>query len=626
LHSPQSLPHRLQQDLLAFPVSARLRTQSAPHLFMLSGLSESTPVLNLHLFLARLAHALAQVDSCGQVVVCGPLSGTLEQYCQQHELTSLQDQLDLRGVLEWGKSQEQAQYLWCCELDALPLPDIVERAMEIFVANPKAGLVVPMEKYSNGTIRAGYASLERDTGLAGAPADHPAYGYRRTVEATSSQLVIIKMIALSQLDISEMSAYHTPQYQLTELIWQLKDQQYEAIYDAAVCYEHDQAYPDLTALALDSCYFYKRWHPTFAPVQQPTVLVIDATLPMYDEDSGSLRIYTLLKVWVSLGYRITFFPDNLDGQFKYRHALEALGIEVFHGKYSLADAMAQRQFDFAFICRVDIGHRYIPFVRFLSPQTVIFYDTVDIHYIREQRQAEIENNPKLAASAQATKRKELSNCLLADRVITVTADDAHHLQEELPHLDYSVIPNIHQQHPLPETGFEQRDGLVFIGNYNHHPNDDAVYYFVEKVLPKVHARLPDVCLYLIGSYMKDKMKALASDTIKVVGWVDEVEPEFAKRRVFVSYLRYGAGMKGKLGQALSLGLPVVSSSIGAEGMGLVGEEMALIADNPDDFADAVCRLYSDSVLWEKLSRQGREYIEQHFGETAVREKLRALLV
>jgi len=354
--------------------------------------------------------------------------------------------------------------------------------------------------------------------------------------------------------------------------------------------------------------------------------VIDATLPMYDEDSGSLRIYTLLKVWVSLGYRITFFPDNLDGQFKYRHALEALGIEVYHGKHSLADAMAQRQFDFAFICRVDVGHRYIPFVRFLSPQTVIFYDTVDIHYIREQRQAEIENNPKLATSAQATKRKELSNCLLADRVITVTADDAHHLQEELPHLDYSVIPNIHQQHPLPETGFEQRDGLVFIGNYNHHPNDDAVYYFVEKVLPKIHARLPELCLYLIGSYMKDKMKALASDTIKVVGWVDEVEPEFAKRRVFVSYLRYGAGMKGKLGQALSLGLPVVSTSIGAEGMGLVGEETALIADNPDDFADAVCRLYTDAVLWEKLSRQGREYIEQHFGETAVRETLRELLL
>ena len=620
-HSLQTLPHQLQKDLLAFPVSARLRTQSAPHLFILSGLTESTPVLNLHLFLARLNHT----DSYGQIVVCGQLNSELEQYCQQYQLITLQDQLELRAVLEWGKSQEQAQYLWCCQLDALPQPDIVERAMEIFATNPKAALLVPMEKHSNGTIRAGYASLERETVLAGAPADHPAYAYRRTVDATSSQLVIIKKTALSQLDLSRMSAYHTPQYQLTELIWQLKEQQYEAIYDAAVCYEHDQAYPELTALALDNRYFYERWHPTFISAQQATVLVIDATLPMYDEDSGSLRLYTLLKIWASLGYQITFFPDNLDGQFKYRYALEALGIEVYHGNYNLADAMAQRQFDFAFICRVDVGHRYIPFVRFLSPQTVIFYDTVDIHYIREQRQAEIENNPKLAASAQATKRKELSNCLLADRVITVTADDAHHLQKELPHLDYLVIPNIHQQHSGAETGFEQRDSLVFIGNYNHHPNNDAVYYFVEKVLPKIHARLPEVCLYLIGSYMKDKMKALASDTIKVVGWVDEVEPEFAKRRVFVSYLRYGAGMKGKLGQALSLGLPVVSTSIGAEGMGLVGEETALIADNPDDFADAVCRLYTDSVLWEKLSRQGREYIEQHFGETAVRDKLRALL-
>jgi glycosyltransferase involved in cell wall biosynthesis len=353
--------------------------------------------------------------------------------------------------------------------------------------------------------------------------------------------------------------------------------------------------------------------------------VIDATLPMYDEDSGSLRLYTLLKIWTSLGYRITFFPDNLDSQFKYRHALEALGIEVFHSGYGFADAMAYRQFDFAFICRVDIGQRYIPYMRLLSPQTVIFYDTVDIHYIREQRQAEIENNAALAAHAVTTKRKELANCLLADRVITVTEDDGEHLQQELPNLAFSVIPNIHQQQPLAETSFDDRDGLVFIGNYNHLPNEDAVYYLIEKVLPKIHAHLPDVCLYLIGSNMKENMKALASKHVKIIGWVDQVEPEFAKRRVFVSYLRYGAGMKGKIGQALSVGLPVVTTKIGAEGMGLVESETALIADEPHQFAQAVSRLYTDSQLWQKLSLQGKDYIEQRYGESAVRDKLKQLL-
>ena len=165
-----------------------------------------------------------------------------------------------------------------------------------------------------------------------------------------------------------------------------------------------------------------------------------------------------------------------------------------------------------------------------------------------------------------------------------------------------------------------------MGNYNHHPNQDAVTYLVEMVLPQIHLQLPDVCLYLIGSNIKAHLSALASEHIKIIGWVEQLEPELAQRRVFVSYLRYGAGMKGKLGQALSLGLPVVTTTIGAEGMGLVNEETALIADDPDNFAQAVCRLYTDSSLWEKLARQGREYIEQHYGETAVREKLQQMLM
>ncbi len=647
-HSPHTLPHWVQQSWLDLPLSTSLFVQPATHLFMLGGITESTPVLSLCIFLGWLGNSLKRADSGGQVVVCGQFSQALRQYCQQHQLTTLDNtqklHIDLPAMLDWGKTQS-AEYLWCCELDAMPLPNIVEQAMEIFVACPKAGLLVPMEKQSDGNIRAGYASLVRDgvlrTVSAGAPANHPYYGYRRTVEAASSQLVIMKMAGLSDLNINELSAYHTQMYQLTELIWQLKDQQYEAIYQAALCYEHDQPYPAFTDQDYnhDCHHFYQRWGdklPTRAlfahlgellnPQHQPTVLVIDATLPMYDEDSGSLRLYTLLKIWASMGYRITFFPDNLDSQFKYRYALESLGIEVFHNGYGIQDAMAYRQFDFAFICRVEIGHRYIPFVRLLSPDTVIFYDTVDIHYIREQRQAEIENDPKLATLAQVTKRKELSNCLLADRVITVTEDDAHHLQQELPNLRFSVIPNIHQLQPPAETNFEQREGLVFIGNYNHQPNEDAVYSFIETVLPKIHALIPEVCLYLIGSNMKDKMKALANEYVIVKGWVESVEPEFAKRRVFVSYLRYGAGMKGKLGQALSLGLPVVTTTIGAEGMGLVEDETALIADEPDHFAEAVCRLYRDSVLWEKLSRQGRDYIEQHYGEAAVRDQLRDLLV
>ncbi len=639
-----SLPSWIQRTLMDLPLPSNLSSPSSSnaengeHLFVINGITATTSVLDLHVFLGRLATALA--NSSGQVVICGILNQELQEYCQQ--LTVLVPTA-LADILAIQNKYLTAKFLWCCDINAVPQPNIIERAMEMFASDSEVGLLIPMEKYADNKIRAGFAVLGRDgvlhTPAAGAPADHPYYAYRRKIYAASSQLVIIKTACLAQLDTAKIASYHTPMYQISELIWQLRD--YQTLYEATLGYEHNQSYPTYTPADYDSdCKnFYQRWQaklpvnlPIFAhigdllnPLRQPTVLVIDATLPSFDEDSGSLRLYTLLKIWTNLGYRVTFFPDNLDSNFKYRHALEALGVEVFHASYGIADAMAHRQFDFALICRVDIGQRYLPFVRLLSPQTIIFYDTVDIHYIREQRQAEIEHNPKLAVMAQHTKRKELANCIAADKTITVTQDDGYHLQQELPNLEFAVIPNIHQQQPAPTTSFEQRDGLVFIGNYNHQPNEDAMYYFVQDVLPKIHEQLPEVNLYLIGSNMNEKLKALASEYVTIVGWVDEVEPEFAQRRVFVSYLRYGAGMKGKLGQALSLGLPVVSTTIGAEGMGLKDGETALIADDADSFAVAVGNLYNDSELWNKLSQQGRDYIEEQYGETAVRNKLQAIL-
>jgi GT2 family glycosyltransferase/glycosyltransferase involved in cell wall biosynthesis len=355
----------------------------------------------------------------------------------------------------------------------------------------------------------------------------------------------------------------------------------------------------------------------------PAILIIDATLPTYDQDSGSLRLITLIKMLLTMGCQLSFFSYERRTKLKYQFVLEALGVEVLKGK--LQQLLVSRQFNCAWICRVHTAHYYIPIIRLMNPDAKIFFDTVDIHYIRELRQAEIEDNPAMADKALKTKRKELSSCLLADRVITVTAEDGQHLQKELPQLSFSVIPNIHQQHSASNSPFEQREGLVFIGHYRHKPNQDAMSYFVTNILPKIHAHLPDVKLYIVGSYMITKVSALASEHVKVIGWVDKVEPEFAKYRVFVSPLRYGAGMKGKLGQALSLGLPIVTTTVGAEGMGLTDGETALIVDDEESFAKAVCRLYTDSILWKKLAHQGKAYIEEHFGAAAVYDKLCQLL-
>ncbi len=642
--SPQTLPAWVQQSILSLPLT-HLNPTDPTHLFIVKGVQWDTPLVKLHSYLLRLSEMLQHVDTDGLIVLCGDVHWDIKQYYTPVPLVYI-PQTDLHSMLVYGQQCTQAGYVWLCDIEAQPQVDAIAQMSAVFNDQDaeKLAVIIPMEVYGDH-IRAAYATILRDGILYpsadNAPANHFYHGYRRTVDATATELLIFKQTTLAKVELGVLPAYHLPIYQLTDLLWQLKEKGFHTIYESALRLVHHAAKPSAEqALYERDCrYFYNRWRDDLFniilslnshlnvmlnPTAKPMVLVIDATLPTFDQDSGSLRMYTMLKIWTEIGFRITFYPDNMDGCFKYRHALEALGIEVAYGGYGIQDVLSFRHFDYAMICRVEVGQRYIPHIRTVSPNTKILYDTVDIHYIREARQAEIENCQQLAQKSLKTKQKELANCILADRVLVVTDADGKHLQQEIANLDYLVLPNVHTHQTLSSVSFEEREGLVFIGNYNHQPNEDAVFYFVQNVLPKVHEKLPDVKFYVVGSNMKNSMKALANEHVKIVGWVDDVAPEFEKRRVFVSYLRYGAGMKGKIGQALSLGLPVVCTPISAEGMGLRDAETALLADDTKSFAEQICRLYQDKALWERLAKEGYDYIERTYGETAMREKLAQL--
>jgi glycosyltransferase involved in cell wall biosynthesis len=165
---------------------------------------------------------------------------------------------------------------------------------------------------------------------------------------------------------------------------------------------------------------------------------------------------------------------------------------------------------------------------------------------------------------------------------------------------------------------------MFIGSFWHAPNEDAMCYFVEDVLPIIRRALPDVPVFIIGSHMPQRIRSLSSGSTRAIGYVQDPAEYFARCRVFVSPLRYGAGMKGKIGHSLSHGLPVVTSSIGAEGMMLVDGEHALIADGAQAFANAVVRLYTDRALWDRIREQGRNHIARHFSRDTAKVRLERL--
>jgi glycosyltransferase involved in cell wall biosynthesis len=150
-------------------------------------------------------------------------------------------------------------------------------------------------------------------------------------------------------------------------------------------------------------------------------------------------------------------------------------------------------------------------------------------------------------------------------------------------------------------------------------------YFCEQVLPLVRKRIPGISLSIVGNKPPAEVQRLASDSVTVTGYVPHVEPYLASSMVSICPLRFGAGLKGKIGEAMMHGLPVVTTSIGTQGMNArIGEDI-LVGDSPEDFADCVARLLQDRLLWNKLSTNGRALVIQSYSFAAVERRVRDIL-
>ena len=151
-------------------------------------------------------------------------------------------------------------------------------------------------------------------------------------------------------------------------------------------------------------------------------------------------------------------------------------------------------------------------------------------------------------------------------------------------------------------------------------------WFCAEVMPRVLKELPETTFHIIGSKMPESVRALTSDHVVTHGYLESVDSLFESCLLSVAPLRFGAGVKGKVNQSMSFGVPVVSTSIGAEGMHLTHEKNILIADSPREFASQVIRLYRDRELWMTLSTNGLKNIDEHFSRAAARRSLEDLLI
>ena len=349
---------------------------------------------------------------------------------------------------------------------------------------------------------------------------------------------------------------------------------------------------------------------------------------MPDRDSGSVRMSQILNILHRLGHRVTFVPDNAADIPPYTGELQKRGIEVVcYPHIKTVREFLEREgskFDVVILSRCDFAQKHMSDVRIHAPQSRVIFDTVDLHFVRTTREAEVTRDMQIEVIARETEAKEYELIDQADETWVVSECEQELLRGERPDKSIEVVSNI-VDIPGSTTPFQRRRDFLFIGGFQHTPNIDAVLFFMREIYPLVQPQLTDAMFYVIGDKAPPEIIALASEKVIFTGMQPDVRPYFESVKLSIAPLRWGAGVKGKINQSMAFGVPVVATSVAVEGMFLTNREDILIADTPEDFARALIELYQSQELWERISSNGIEKTKSTYSVEVATKQLSRLL-
>lgn len=478
--------------------------------------------------------------------------------------------------------------------------------------------------------------------------DAPEFNYVKDVDYISGAAICIRKALWEE--IGGFDERFVPAYcEDSDLAFEVRRHGYRVVYQPLSVVVHFEGVSNGTDISsgqksyqvVNQKKFYEKWKTVLTREHFPNgenvfqarergqtakyLLMVDHYVPQYDKDAGSRTVFQYLKLFSNQGYHVKFIGDNFFPHQPYTQTLQQMGIEVLYGKWCADHWKAWlrengQYIQYAFLNRPHISVKYIDTVRSYTDAFIAYYGH-DLHFLREYREYELIGDKACLAASEAWKQKEFALMRKADISYYPSYVEEQEIQKISPEIKVKAIPAyLFEDVEWTSYEVEKRKNIMFIGGFGHRPNVDAVRWLAKDVMPKLKNQLPDIVVYVLGSNPPKEVTELESENLRIVGFVtdEELTQYYSKCRMVVVPLRYGAGIKGKVIEAMRYGMPVVTTSVGAEG--IIGSENILsIADDAEEFAARLAALYEDEDALIEMSKKEVEYVKDNFSpQNAIR--------
>ena len=335
-----------------------------------------------------------------------------------------------------------------------------------------------------------------------------------------------------------------------------------------------------------------------------------------------------LKLFKELGFKVTFIAENFNKLEPFTTVLQKNGIKVLCGKLykkGIESWLKKHliQYKYVYLERPKSGNKFIDLIR-NNFSGKIFYFGHDLHFIRLLREYNITHNKNILEQSNNIKKIEMEIFSKVNIIHVVGSYEQNLLQKKFPEKPIRNIPIFvyDTQFPNVEKDFSKRKDLIFVGGFSHSPNIDAIKWFNSEIFPRIIYKFPNIILHIVGSNVPQIIKKMQSNNIKIEGPLQEKELYllYNQCRIAIAPLRFGAGIKGKVVEAAYFQIPMVTTSIGGEGLDYsIGS--FLIADDSQKMAKLICQLYLEFSKLRQMSDSGKIFIEKYFSKNKAKEAL-----